>query len=120
MDAAYRHQQTHQARGRADPAAGLLSAANPMTNAMSAIPPGAKALEPSLRLAAEILSFTGRRLLAQSEHMLAASKCSSLPELHRLNSLYMAQLFSDYQSGISEITNRISDASTPPAPKAST
>jgi hypothetical protein len=60
-----------------------------------------------LRLAAEAMRFTGRRLQAQAEHLTALARCGSLEDAVTLQTTFVTKGVSDYRSEASSLSHEV-------------
>lgn len=68
-----------------------------------------------LRLAAETVRFTGRRLQAQADHLAALARCGSLKEAAALQTAFVTKGVSDYRDETATLSQNVTEMTFPRA-----
>jgi hypothetical protein len=73
------------------------------------------AIDLPLRLAAETMRFTGRRLQAQADHLAALARCGSLKDAVELQTTFATKGLSDYRMEATTLSQDVTRAAFPKA-----
>lgn len=68
------------------------------------------AVDLPLRVAAEAMRFTGRRLQAQADHLAAMTRCGSLKAVVDLQATFLRQGVADYQTEATTLSHDVAAA----------
>ena len=68
-----------------------------------------------LRLAAETMRFTGRRLQAQADHFAGLARCGTLKDAGELQTAFVTKSVSDYRAEATTLTQNVHEAAFPKA-----
>ncbi|MHB2210831.1 phasin family protein [Methylobacterium sp. CM6257] len=68
-----------------------------------------------LRIAAETIRFTGRRLQAQADHLAALARCGSLKDAVELQTTFLTESVSDYRAEATTLSQDVNAAAFPRA-----
>ncbi|MDP4003327.1 phasin family protein [Methylobacterium sp. NEAU K] len=68
-----------------------------------------------MRLAAETLRFTGRRLQAQADHLAALARCGSIQKAVELQTTFVADGVSDYREEATTLSRDMTRSAFPKA-----
>ncbi|MET0367667.1 MAG: phasin family protein [Methylobacterium sp.] len=68
-----------------------------------------------LRLAAETVRFTGRRLQAQADHLAALAQCGSLKDAVSLQTAFVTKGVSDYRDEAATLSQNVTETTFPRA-----
>jgi len=68
------------------------------------------AVDLPLRVAAEAMRFTSRRLQAQADHLAAMARCGSLKAVVELHATFLSEGVADYQAEATTLSRDVADA----------
>ncbi|SEG53275.1 Phasin protein [Methylobacterium sp. 190mf] len=70
------------------------------------------AVDLPLRVAAETMRFTSRRLQARADHLAALAACASLKDALDLQTAFVAKSMAEYQAEAATLSHEVTEAAT--------